>query len=515
MTQTVESGSEKNDDLDDKAYLANRERLIAKFVKTNPQYYIEKFNLIGNQSSFSWTFNLFAGLFGPIWFAARGVWNWALSFLIIETFCIVQIVRGFFGDLSSEAWNRIAKIEGTLDLRRQQLAAAIENNTDKVDVYKRTVQSLEDAIGGIRLEAEQLDGTGLVIAGMGLTALLLVKLCQAIIANTLLERRFSEWLSDASISTGMTLQHILLSVIFATIILFATVVHYSFPGAHPWLIEFPTKHGIRLTSIDWVEQFFAFAVKNGEAFFDSITYGIRLMLDGLELIFVQTPWMVIASFIVLLTWLSAGTRAAIFSGAFLAYIGFLGFWEKAMTTLALLGTAACLSIVIGIPLGMYCARRERFYAFIRPIMDFMQTMPAFVFMIPVIAFFGTGKPAAVVTTMIFGGTPVVRLTVLGLRGVPEHVREAAISFGGSKWYLLTRVDLPLASPSIRAGVNQTIMLSLAMVVVASLIGAKGLGEDVLEALQYANVGQGILAGFAILFCAMILDRIVQGERKQG
>jgi glycine betaine/proline transport system permease protein len=124
----------------------------------------------------------------------------------------------------------------------------------------------------------------------------------------------------------------------------------------------------------------------------------------------------------------------------------------------------------------------------------MQTMPAFVFMIPVIAFFGTGKPAAVVTTMIFGGTPVVRLTVLGLRGVPEHVREAAISFGASKWYLLTRVDLPLASPSIRAGINQTIMLSLAMVVVASLIGAKGLGEDVLEALQYANVGQGILAG---------------------
>jgi ABC-type proline/glycine betaine transport system permease subunit len=143
-------------------------------------------------------------------------------------------------------------------------------------------------------------------------------------------------------------------------------------------------------------------------------------------------------------------------------------------------------------------------------MDFMQTMPAFVFMIPVIAFFGTGKPAAVVTTMIFGGTPVVRLTVLGLRGVPDSVREAAISFGANKWYLLTRVDLPLASPSIRAGINQTIMLSLAMVVVASLIGAKGLGEDVLEALQYANVGQGILAGFAILFCAMILDRIVQG-----
>jgi len=222
--------------------------------------------------------------------------------------------------------------------------------------------------------------------------------------------------------------------------------------------------------------------------------------------------MVIASFIVLLTWLSAGNRTAIYSGAFLVYMGLLGFWEKAMTTLALLGTAACLSIAIGIPLGMFCTRRPRFYSFVQPIMDFMQTMPAFVFMVPVIAFFGVGKPAAVIVTMIFGGTPVVRLTVLGLRGVPESVREAAISFGASKWYLLSKIDLPLAGPSIRAGINQTIMLSLAMVVVASLIGAKGLGEDVLEALQYANVGQGILAGFAILFCAMILDRIVQGNR---
>ena len=329
----------------------------------------------------------------------------------------------------------------------------------------------------------------------------------------LLEKRFSDWLSDSSISIGMTPRHFALSCCFVFVIMVTTITHYSFPGLYPWLIEFPTEHGIRLTSIGWVEDFFAFCVTNGEVFFDAITYGIRSVLDALELIFVETPWMVIASFIILLTWLSAGPRAAVYSGAFLLYMGLLGFWEKAMTTLALLGTAACLSIVIGIPLGMYCARRERFYSFIRPIMDFMQTMPAFVFMIPVIAFFGTGKPAAVVTTMIFGGTPVVRLTVLGLRGVPEHVREAAISFGGSKWYLLTRVDLPLASPSIRAGINQTIMLSLAMVVVASLIGAKGLGEDVLEALQYANVGQGILAGFAILFCAMILDRIVQGERK--
>ena len=311
----------------------------------------------------------------------------------------------------------------------------------------------------------------------------------------------------------MTVRHFALAAGFNLLIITATVVHYSFPGVSALFVEFPTRQFFRMGAISWVEWLFTGAVTNVEALFDAITYGIRLVLDFLEVAFVQTPWFVIISFIVLLTGLSAGLRTAIYSASFLTYIGLLGFWEKAMTTLALLGTAACLSIAIGIPLGMYCARRDRFYSFIRPIMDFMQTMPAFVFMIPVIAFFGTGKPAAVVTTMIFGGTPVVRLTVLGLRGVPENVREAAISYGASKWYLLTKVDLPLAAPSIRAGINQTIMLSLAMVVVASLIGAKGLGEDVLEALQYANVGQGILAGFAILFCAMMLDRIVQGRNR--
>ena len=498
---------------DNEVFAEERRGQVARFVSTNPEYYERQFDKIGSESKFTWTLNVWAGILGPIWFCARGLWNYGLSFLIIETFALVQIVRGLFGDLATDAWERIAKIEGTLELRKQQLAAAIENNSDKVDVYKRTVQSLEDAIGGIRLEAQQMEDSGAMIALGGLAVMLLVKVAQAVAANTLLEKRFSDWLSDSSIASGLHTRQIAISIAFVAIIFVTTVTHYSFPGLYPWLLEFPTRAPIRLSSIDGVEAFFEAAVKYGEAFFDSITYAIRLVLDALELIFVQTPWMVIFAFIVLLTWLSAGPRNAVYSGAFLAYMGLLGFWEKAMTTLALLGTAACLSIAIGIPLGMYCARRPRFYAFIRPIMDFMQTMPAFVFMIPVIAFFGTGKPAAVVTTMIFGGTPVVRLTVLGLRGVPESVREAAISFGATKWYLLTRVDLPLASPSIRAGINQTIMLSLAMVVVASLIGAKGLGEDVLEALQYANVGQGILAGFAILFCAMILDRIVQGDRK--
>ena len=495
------------------AYAEERRENIRTFVRTNPDYYIRNFDKIGASSRFTPTFNLMAGLFGPIWFGARGLWSWALPFLILEALAFVQIARGLFGDLAADAMARIASIEGTLELRRQQLAAAIESNSDRVDAFQRTVDSLEANIGGIRAEAEALAAEGPTIVLTGIALLIVVKVIQAIVANWALEARFSEWLSDRSVRSGLPPQHIVLSALFMVIIVATAMVHYSFPGRYSLLSTFPTDPDIRLTGITLVENFIAWCVSNSEAFFDGLTFAIRSLLDALEVILVQTPWIVIVSLIVLLTWLTAGLRTAIYSGAFLAYMGLLGFWEAAMTTLALLGTAALLSIAIGIPLGMFAARRPRFYAFIQPIMDFMQTMPAFVFMVPVIAFFGVGKPAAVIVTMIFGGTPVVRLTVLGLRGVPESVREAAISFGANKWYLLTKVDLPLASPSIRAGINQTIMLSLAMVVVASLIGAKGLGEDVLEALQYANVGQGILAGFSILFCAMILDRIVQGARK--
>jgi glycine betaine/proline transport system permease protein len=495
------------------AYAEKRRQNIHSFVRTNPDYYTRNFDTIGASSQFTATFNLMAGLFGPVWFGARGLWSWALPFLIIETLAFVQIARGMFGDLAADAMQRIASIEGTLELRRKQLAAAIENNSDKIDVYQRTVESLETNIGGIRAEADALAAQGPTIVLSGVVILLLVKAVQSVVANWALEARFSDWLSDNNIRSALPITHIVFSATFMVLIVAAAMLHYSFPGRFYLLSHFPTDPALRLTGISMVEDLIAWCVRNSEAFFDGLTFCIRMLLDALEVILVDTPWIVIASLITLLTWLTAGVRASIYSAAFLAYMGLLGFWEGAMTTLALLGTAACLSIAIGIPLGMFAARRPRFYAFIQPIMDFMQTMPAFVFMVPVIAFFGVGKPAAVIVTMIFGGTPVVRLTVLGLRGVPESVREAAISFGANKWYLLTKVDLPLAGPSIRAGINQTIMLSLAMVVVASLIGAKGLGEDVLEALQYANVGQGILAGFAILFCAMILDRIVQGGRK--
>ncbi|MFT5113306.1 MAG: glycine betaine/proline transport system permease protein [Parasphingorhabdus sp.] len=487
--------------------------LLREFVVSNIDYYRDCFEKLGNQSAFKPSFNLIAFLFGPIWFGMRGLWNWCMTFAVLETIAFIQISRGLFGDLANEARQRMENIQGTVEFRHKQLEVAIENNADNVAVFKRAIESLENGITELKLEIIQIEASAIYVAFTGLVILLVLKVVQGLLANRVLEKRFSDWLSDRSIMSGISQWRTGLSAGFFVLVVLACSVHYSFPGKVEFLAGFPTHPGIRLSAIEWVKEFFAWAVLAGEWFFHLITIGIRTLLDALEVVFVETPWIVISSFIILLTWLSAGPRTAVWSAAFLAYMGLLGFWDKAMTTMALLGTAALISIAIGIPLGMFCAHRPRLYSAIRPIMDFMQTMPAFVFMIPVIAFFGTGKPAAIVTTMIFGGTPVVRLTVLGLRGVPESIREAAIAYGASKWYLLSKVDLPLAAPSILAGVNQTIMLSLAMVVVASLIGAKGLGEDVLEALQYASVGQGILAGFAILFCAMILDRIVQGKRK--
>ncbi len=491
----------------------SRSELITKFVKSNPEYYINEFKKIGSKPSYSFSFNFSAFLLGPIWFGMRNVWNYALAFLIIETFSVVQIIRGFFGDITVDALKKIEQVQSTIDFRTKQLEAAKTNNPEKVEVYERAIKSLEDAMQGYVQEVQQVEASAIWIALFGVSLLIFIKFIQSILANTILEKRYSEWLSNRLLSPGMKIKNYISSVIFTSVIMLFSVVHYSFPGLIELMKDFPTHPEIRLTSIKWVETVFDYAVIKGDALFTAITIAIRSVLDFLELLFVKTPWIVIITTIVTLTGLSAGPRAAIYSAGFLAYMGFLGFWVKAMTTLALLGTAAILSIAIGIPLGIYCARRQRFYSMIRPIMDFMQTMPAFVFMIPVIAFFGTGKVAAVIITMIFGGTPVVRLTVLGLRGVPETIREAAIAYGASKWYLLRKVDLPLATPSILAGVNQTVMLSLAMVVVASLIGAKGLGQDVLEALQYANVGQGILAGIAILFVALILDRVVQGKKR--
>ena len=490
------------------------DQLIEEFVGSNPDYYRRQFNRIGNKSDFTWTFNFAAALFGPIWFGLRGLWKWGLPFTIVEAFALAQIGRGIWGDLTAEVASRIQMMELQLNLRRTQLEAAIESNSDKIDAYNRNINGLEEIVQQSQTELIQIEASRIWIIVLGIGLLVAIKIAQGIFANPALETRFSEWLSDRSLKSGVSLVRLLLSGLFVSLVYIASVAHFGTSGDIAFLQAFPTDPGIRLGTIKSIEAIFEYLNTNGEGVFDGISFIIRLVLDFLEAVFTQTPWIIVTSFVVALTALSAGLRAAIYAGAFLAITGLVGLWVLSMQTLALLGTAALIAIGLGIPLGIFCARRPRVYAIIRPILDFQQTMPAFVYMIPIIAFFGAGKPAAVVTCLIFGMPPTVRLTVLGLNGVPESIREAAIAYGASNWYLMTRIDLPLAAPSIRAGMNQTILLSLLTVVVASLIGAKGLGEKVLEALQYADVGQGLLAGFAILFLAMILDRVVQGRRKR-
>ncbi len=489
------------------------ESSVKTFVGSNAAYYQQQFRRIGDARRFAFTINWAAALLGSLWFGARNLWSHFLVSVILETFAIVQLSRGLWGDLGAPILQRLEGIERTLETRREQLADALVNNPDKVAAFEKTIQSLERAVEGIRADAEAARGEATTLVLLGLVILLITKAAQAVLANPALRKRYVHWRSDHSLAHGLRPLSIALGGGLAIITYVTCALKFGFPNQIAALDGFPTDPSVQSSAATTIKTWLNESAVNSEWFFDGLVVGIRTVLDALETLFVETPWPVMGGFVILLTGLAAGWRAAIFTAAALAYLGYLGFWDKSMRTMALLGTAACISISLGIPLGVACARNPRLYTLVRPILDFMQTMPAFVYLIPVIAFFGTGKPAAIIATMIFGGTPVVRLTVLGLRGVPESVREAAMAFGASKRYLLWKVDLPLAAPSIMAGINQTILLSLAMVVIASLIGAKGLGEDVLEALQYASEGQGILAGIAILFCAMILDRIIQGKRR--
>ena len=487
--------------------------LVDEFTGPNKDYYWHQFVEIGKAVRFHLSFNFIAALLGPIWFAARGLWHWFIPFLLLEAFAATQIALGLFSDLGAEQRARAEKITQTLETRREQLAQAVAENADNVDGLKRVVTALENAVSGAMNDAAAQEALRLQLLLFGLLVMLILKVGQGVVGNWALERQFTRWRSDKNIASGLSAPRALAALLVVMLVYGLSATQFAYPTSYPALMTFPTDGEIRITVSDGLRDGFDRLTVAGQGVFENITFAIRTLLDGLETIFVGTPWFVVILFIALLAWQTSGPRVAIFAVAGLCYLGILGFWDKAMATVSLLGAAACISISLGIPLGIACARKPRLFAVVRPMLDFMQTMPSFVYLIPVIAFFGTGKPAAIMATLVFGSPPVIRLTVLGLQGVPDHVREAAIAFGATPAYLLFRVDLPLAAKTIMAGVNQTIMLSLAMVVIASLIGAKGLGEDVLEALQYASTGEGILAGLAILICSMTLDRIIQGRAR--
>jgi glycine betaine/proline transport system permease protein len=279
--------------------------------------------------------------------------------------------------------------------------------------------------------------------------------------------------------------------------------------------DFPLGTLIGNATAQTINQAIAWLTVNLAWFFDAITWTVRFVLTQLSHVFVGTPWFVMALLLCLIAWRAGGRPVLLFMAGALSYLALFGYWSQAMTTLALVSAATFISIVLGLPIGVWCAKHAAAYRIVRPILDVMQTLPSFVYLIPAIAFFSIGKPPAVLATVIFSMPPMIRLTVLGISQVPESVREAATAFGATERQLLWKVELPLAVPSIMAGVNQTILLSLSMSVVAALIGAGGLGYDVLFALQNVEPGRGILAGIAIALCAMIIDRVVQSTRPQG
>lgn len=261
-------------------------------------------------------------------------------------------------------------------------------------------------------------------------------------------------------------------------------------------------------SVDWLVTEYADS-------FEALTQPFLTLLIWLEQLLRGAPWwsviLVIAglTFTASRSWLmSAGMAALLF------FIGMLGLWDQGMQTLALMLVATGLSVTIGIPVGILMASYDRFRKVMLPLLDVMQTMPSFVYLIPVVMLFGLGKVPAIFATIIYAVPPLIRLTDLGIRLVDPDVLEASRAFGANRRQQMLGVQLPLALPNIMAGINQTTMMALAMVVVASMIGARGLGQEVLIGINRLEVGRGLLAGLAIVALAILFDRVTQalGQR---
>lgn len=271
--------------------------------------------------------------------------------------------------------------------------------------------------------------------------------------------------------------------------------------------EFPKLFDFRLDKL--IDRFVDWLTIAGEPLFDALGAGLLVPLLALERFLLWLPWFVIIIALAAAAWKLAGWKLAGGSAVGLLFIGILGMWELAMSTLAIVLTATLLAILIGVPVGILMARHDLSEKIIRPILDLMQTMPSFVYLIPALMLFGLGKVPALLSTFIYAVPPAIRLTNLGIRQVAPDVIECGRAFGSTSRQLLFKVQLPLAIPTIMAGVNQTIMMALAMVVIASMIGAGGLGKEVLTGIAQLKVGKGFIGGISIVILAIIMDRITQ------
>jgi glycine betaine/proline transport system permease protein len=272
--------------------------------------------------------------------------------------------------------------------------------------------------------------------------------------------------------------------------------------------EFP--EFIQLPLDEWIDVIVDWVTIQGEFIFDSIGAWLLVPLLGLERFLLWLPWFVIVILVALAAWHLRGWQLAAGTVVGMVFVGSLGLWNLAMSTLAIVIAATALAIIIGIPIGIAMARNDLVENIIRPILDLMQTMPSFVYLIPALMLFGLGKVPALLATFIYAVPPAIRLTNLGIRQVAPDVIECGKAFGSTSRQLLLKVQLPLAMPTIMAGVNQTIMMALAMVVIASMIGAGGLGKEVLTGIAQLKVGRGFNGGISIVVLAIIIDRITQG-----
>jgi glycine betaine/proline transport system permease protein len=263
-------------------------------------------------------------------------------------------------------------------------------------------------------------------------------------------------------------------------------------------------------SIDFLTLHFSFITRGIS---DVIETGIDILVASMMFF---PAWLLILIFSALSWWL-AGRKAGILTLLGFALIWNLGLWAPTISTLALVLIATLIAVMLGLPIGVMAALFSGMHRVTMPVLDFMQTMPAFVYLIPAIPFFGLGPVSAIFSTVIFAMPPAIRLTCLGIEQVPKELIEAADSFGANRMQKLFKLQIPLAKPTIMAGINQTIMLSLSMVVIAAMIGAKGLGGEVWKAIQRFEPGNGFEAGLGVVILAMALDRVTQklGGRKKA
>ncbi len=258
---------------------------------------------------------------------------------------------------------------------------------------------------------------------------------------------------------------------------------------------------------DWVDSLVDWLTTNLTGFFEVISDMLAWSVGHLEDLLLLPPALVLTVLLALFAWWIRGRGFALFTLLAFALIESMNLWERSMSTLSLVLVASFIAVAIGLPVGIAAARNETVSTAVRPVLDFMQTMPAFVYLIPAIFFFGIGQVPGVVSTLVFSMPPAVRLTELGIRQVDEEVVEAGEAFGATPRQILTKVQIPLALPTIMAGVNQVIMLALSMVVIAGIVGAGGLGGAVFIAITRLNVGLGFEGGLAVVILAIFLDRV--------